>query len=115
MRGLGWPLCAFVDAVISAPAPNECERARCDEARGCSRGTDDVRGLARSTRCEARLEQGRGAADAAADAAQRLLRARRRSFVVQPNQEMTMTTEEMPRRCSATGRSPSSPRPCAAR
>ena len=69
MRGHGWPLCAFVDALISPPAPNE-SRARelIDEARGIFRGTDDVRGLAQVDALEARLEQGRGAAKAGADA-----------------------------------------------
>jgi tetratricopeptide (TPR) repeat protein len=69
MRGYGWPLCAFVDALITPPAPDEARaRELIDEARGIFRGIDDVRGLAQVDALEARLEQGRGAAKAGADA-----------------------------------------------
>jgi hypothetical protein len=58
-----------VDALITPPAPDEARaRELIDEARGLFRGVDDVRGLAQVDALEARLEQGRGAAKAGADA-----------------------------------------------
>jgi hypothetical protein len=71
MRGWGWPLCALVDAVISAPAPAPDEaRARrlLEEARAEFGETTDVRGLARIAALEARLDEGRRPAKAGLDA-----------------------------------------------
>jgi tetratricopeptide (TPR) repeat protein len=59
MRGWGWPMCTRVDAVISAPAPDEPRARRLiEEARDEFRKTDDVRGLARVAALEDRLDRG---------------------------------------------------------
>ncbi len=69
MRGWGWPVCTLVDALISAPVPNE-PRARTliEEARGEFGETDDARGLAQIAALEDRLARGRRAAKAGLDA-----------------------------------------------
>ncbi len=69
MRGWGWPMCALVDAVISAPAPDE-PRARglIEEARAEFDQSRDARGLAQVALLEDRLQSRLMAADAPLDA-----------------------------------------------
>jgi predicted ATPase len=69
MRGWGWPMCTLVDAVMSAPAPDEARaRALIEEARGEFAATEDARGLVEVAGLEHRLEHGGTAAKAALDA-----------------------------------------------
>jgi predicted ATPase/DNA-binding SARP family transcriptional activator len=69
MRGSGWPMCMLVDAVISAPVPDE-PRARglIEEARTEFGATEDARGLAQVAALEDRLEQASPRSNPALDA-----------------------------------------------
>jgi hypothetical protein len=67
--GWGWPMCTLVEALISAPVPDE-PRARTliEEVRGEFGEAEDVRGPAQVAALENRLDRGHRAAGAGLDA-----------------------------------------------
>jgi hypothetical protein len=67
--GWGWPMCTLVEALISAPAPDEPRARRLmEDVRREFDETEDARGLAQVTALEDGLDRGHSAAGAGLDA-----------------------------------------------